>query len=188
MKEDVLLKLISANKKESHKINKAIDNAISKNDFGLLDQLRAKEREVNERSFQLYEMIAPFKCKTSLDKKVGLLEIKKFKYYIYSFEHEKIVGTIEYKDTTLGSENVGYKIFSDYRRQGFASSALRILCRELYSRGIRSFTASIDNTNVASIKTIKNVDPEVVSANDVRIVFRVDTQKIFVEEKMEEMK
>ena len=76
MKEDVLLKLISANKKESHKINKAIDKAISKNDFELLDQLRAKEREVNERSFQLYEMIAPFKCKTSLDKKVGLLEIK----------------------------------------------------------------------------------------------------------------
>ena len=188
MKEDVLLKLISANKKESHKINKAIDKAISKNDFELLDQLRAKEREVNERSFQLYEMIAPFKCKTSLDKKVGLLEIEKFKYYIYSFEHEKIVGTIEYKNTTLGSEDVGYKIFSDYRRQGFASSALRILCRELYSRGIRSFTASVDNTNVGSIKTIKNVDPEVVSANDVRIVFRVDTQKIFVEEKMEEMK
>lgn len=188
MREDVLLKLISANKRECIKINKAIDKAINKNDFELLDQLRIKEREINERSFQLYEMLAPFKSKISLDKKVGLLEIEKFKYYIYSFEHEKIVGTIEYKNTTLASEDVGYKIFSDYRKQGFASSALRILCRELYSHGIRSFTASVDNTNIASIKTIKNCDPEVISANDVRIVFRVDTQKIFVEEKMKGMK
>lgn len=93
-------------------------------------------------------------------------------WVITSAKDKAIVGTINFKNSPYKTKTVevGFSVNPNYRNNGYATTALKLLSDWAFSNKIKKITATTDKNNVASQKVLEK-NSFVVDKNDKNIVF-----------------
>ena len=150
-KQDEDLDLISQQSEKYHW------EFLSSNEF---EKLESKLEEINDEKKKVEKIIMLKKEPMASNDKIDLRKKGdqiNDRYYIFIHNTDICVGIIEYRgyhcNPIIG--DIGYNIYEQYRRHGYASEALKLLGNLLQKNEIDSIWITVSKNNIPSIKTIE---------------------------------
>ena len=74
----------------------------------------------------------------------------------YGIYDNELIGIIQLYERKEGIYEVGYRLKEQYRHHGYMRQALRLLLKEYQTKNIKKIYARVEETNIASKKTLEN--------------------------------
>ena len=141
---------------------------LSSNEF---KKLKSKLEETSDEKEKIEKLIMLKKEPMASNDKIDLRKKGNQindRYYIFIHNTDICVGTIEYRgyhcNPIIG--DVGSTIYEQYRRQGYASEALKLLGDLLQKNEIDSVWITVQKWNIPSIKTIEKCEGYLIKEHE----------------------
>ena len=114
-----------------------------------------------------------------------MLRKDEYDYKICLHGDKKVIGTIIFKGEPdkLYPEydgNIGYSIDEEYRRKGYASDALMLLCDKLHKDGVKEVYVAMTRRNYASQRVAEKCGGKLVNecCDDYKLLYKCDLRNL----------